>query len=165
MATKPRPQSAPETREEAALRWRRYGRYALLAAGGLALIYLAWAYLWPMIHPRMLPVELPPEVSIEEVVADYRDDGTAADKKYGGKRIVVVGRLVVEPPKGGKPALIFYQLPGENEEEARVPVEFFDIDDATTVDPGDQVSLSGVIKPGAAGKLRLVGAGKMPTPE
>jgi len=43
-----------------------------------------------------------------------------------------------------------------------VPVEFFDIDDAGSVDPGDQVALSGLIKREGAGKFRFVNAGLMP---
>ena len=161
-----RPPQKPElTPEERAARWVFWRRVVIFSAAGLAIIYLSWAYVWPWLHPRAAPVTLPDEVAIEEVAAEFDADSAAASKKYANKRIVVVGNLVVTAPTKEKRSAIFFQLPGDKEDEARVPVEFFDIDDAGSVDPGDHVSVSGVMKYEGPGKLRVVGAGRMPSPE
>jgi hypothetical protein len=167
MSSQPRQQQAhpqpprQDTPEEAAARRRRWLRIAVFTAAGLVLAWNAWAYLWPELYPRLFPVTLPDEVSIESVVAEFNDDPAAA-KKYENKRIVVVGKLVIDEPKDGKPARIYYQLAGQD--GAQIPVDFYDIDDAGTVDPGDQVSLSGVMRRKPSGEIWLVGAGQMPTP-
>jgi len=155
-----------DTREGMAARRRKWRNLVIFSLAGLVLAYDAWLYLWPILYPRLFPVRLPVEVPIEEVIGEFNDDATAAAAKYANKRIVVVGKLVVEQAKPGKAGggRIFFMVSDGNGEDLEVPVEFFDIDDAGSCDPGDQVALSGLIKHEGPGKFRFVSAGDMPAP-
>jgi hypothetical protein len=157
----PSPRHDPEAHEGRVARRVWWFRVILFTAAGLVLAWNAWTYLWPLLYPHLFRVTLPDEVPIEAVVAEFNADPEAAAKKYDNKRIVVVGKLVVEPATSDKPGRIYFQLPGG----VQVPVDFFDPDDAGSVDPGDQVSLSGLMQRKAAGQVWLVGAGQMPTSE
>jgi hypothetical protein len=156
-------QRKKQTPEEAARRWRRWRNIAVFSALALVLGYYVWVYLVPMLTLRMFPVKLPDEVPLEEVVAEFNDDSDEATKKYNNKRIVVVGKLIKEiatkdgPPeaRGGR---IYYELAETEGEEARVPCEFFDQDDAETVTAGDSVKLSGVLKRVGPRKYKLMAA-------
>jgi len=160
----PAQRKRPLTPEEVAHRWRLGAKIALFTAAGLIVLYLSWTYLVPLLQPRLFPARLPDEIPIEDIVAEFKDDADAAARKYDNKRIVVEGKLVVEPAKPGKAGgrRIYFQVSDGNGDDLEVPVEFFDIDDAGSVDPGDQVALSGLIKREGAGKFRFVNAGLMP---
>ena len=99
-------------------------------------------------------------------LSEFDANPAAAAKKYDNKRIVVAGKMVVEPAKPGTAGggRIFLQVTDAQGENLEVPVEFFDIDDAGSVESEDRVSLSGLIKYEGPGKFRLVGAGEMPVP-
>ncbi len=159
----PAPYKPPPTREEVAQRWRFWSKIALFTTFGLVMVWLAWAYLWPVLYPRVFPVKLPDEALLEDVVAEFNDDPDAAAKKYINRRIVVEGKLVVEEPTPGKAggSRVYFQVTDANGDDLEVPVEFFDIDDSGGVEPGDQVALSGVLKRDGPGKFRLTGAGRM----
>src|SRR5260370_1034132 len=73
-APKAGPRQKPETPEEAAQRWRKWRNAMIIAAGGLVVFYYAWIYLAIPLYWRLFPVRLPPEVAIEDVVAEFRAD-------------------------------------------------------------------------------------------
>ena len=157
------PRKKQETPEEAAHRWRWWRNVSILTAAGLVLGYYAWVYLVPMFMQSAFPFRLPDEVAIEEVVAEIRDDPEAA-KKYANKRIIVVGKIIVEHEKKGKTdkiAHVYYQLANEEGEEGQIPVVFADVDDALNVTSGDTVRCSGVLKSEGA-KLKLLVAEYFP---
>jgi hypothetical protein len=154
-----------ETPEEAAQRWRRWGKYALFTTAALVILYSSWVYLWPLIYPRVFVPKPFEELTIEEVAADFNDDGRAAEEKYRNKRVVVVGKLVVEPVKKGAPAAaragrIYFELAGAKGDDARVYCEFFDLDDAESIDPGEEVRISGVIERAGPKGIKVAGASR-----
>jgi hypothetical protein len=155
-----------ETLEGMAARRRKWRNLVVFSLAGLVLACDAWIYVWPMLYPRLFPVRLPDEVPIEQVIGEFNDDATAGAARYANKRIVVVGQLVVEEAKPGQAgsSRIFFKVSDGHGEDLEVPVEFFDIDDAGSVDPGDQVALSGLIKREGPSKFRFIGAGQMPVP-
>ena len=152
-----------ENPAEAAQRLRRWGKYGVFTALALVAAYYSWVYLWPLIFPQVFPPEPMEQLTIEEVVAEFKDDPQAAEKKHTNKRIVVEGNLRIETPKKGAPntgGRIYFELPGEKGETVKVFCEFYDIDDAGSIDPGDGVRVSGLIQRAGPKDIKIVGASR-----
>jgi len=151
-----------ENPAEAAQHWRRWAKYGVFTALALVAVYSSWVYLWPLIFPQVFPPEPMEQLTIDEVVAEFRDTPQAAEKKYTNKRITVEGNLRVEAAKKGtaNTGRIYFELPGEKGENVKVYCEFFDIDDAGSIDPGDGVRISGLIQRAGPRDIKIVGAAR-----
>jgi len=89
----------------------------------------------------------------EEVWQDYCNDPAAANKKYANHHFSIVGRIVIEPTGGGRPARVYFQAP--DEKRLRIQCKFTDWGEfADTSNRSSNYHLiSGEFKPYEAGPV------------
>jgi hypothetical protein len=111
-----------------ARRWGERTKYAVIAIGVLVIAYYGYVLLSPPIfntYNYFFPPQLPSEIPISEVLAEFSADPSAAENKYF-KRMIVVSGMVRKDDKGR----VFFELPGENGKKKELPIHFFDPDEA-----------------------------------
>ncbi|MBY0232005.1 MAG: hypothetical protein K2W96_22200, partial [Gemmataceae bacterium] len=145
----------PLTPEESAALWKARRNHAILAVGALVAASYAWSFVSPMLHRYFNPIRPPSEMAVDDLVAEFKQDSAAAEKKYANLRVILAGKVVVQ--QKGKD-----QLPSVHLESGgqRIECENVSNDDVGRFAEGEAKKVSGIPSKAAGGgiKLRFAGA-------